>query len=111
MFEPEVSGVFYMDIIYEIRKPAIGHVKHDNRMIRCYLQGSIGDALHAMSCAAGYHIRCLMRAIMRLGLRGLVALVLLASWLTDRLRSRLRKARTANDTRSIPPIHLYCGLS
>ena len=92
-------------------EPAIGHVKHDNRMIRCYLHGSIGDALHAISCAAGYNIRWLMRAIMRLGLRGLFALVFLASWLTDMLRSRLRKARTANDTRSIPPIHLYCGLT
>lgn len=92
-------------------EPAIGHVKHDNRMIRCYLHGSIGDALHAISCAAGYNIRWLMRAIMRLGLRGLFALVFLASWLTDMLRSRLRKARTANNTRSIPPIHLYCGLS
>ena len=92
-------------------EPAIGHVKHDNRMIRCYLKGSIGDALHAISCAAGYNIRWLMRAIMRLGLRGLFALVFLASWLTDMLRSRLRKARTANDTRSIPPIHLYCGLT
>jgi transposase, IS5 family len=54
-------------------EPAIGHVKHDNRMIRCYLHGSIGDALHAISCAAGYNIRWLMRTIMRLGLRGLFA--------------------------------------
>jgi transposase, IS5 family len=92
-------------------EPAIGHIKHDNRMIRCYLRGSIGDALHAISCAAGYNIRWLMRAIMRLGLRGLFALVFLASWLTDMLRSSLRKARTANDTRSIPPIYLYCGLT
>ncbi len=59
-------------------EPAIGHVKHDNRMIRCYLQGSTGDALHAISCAAGYNIRWLMRAILRLGLKGLFALALLA---------------------------------
>ena len=56
-------------------KPAIGHTKHDNRMIRCYLQGTVGDALHAISCAAGYNIRWLMRAIMRLGLKGLSAFV------------------------------------
>ena len=93
-------------------EPAIGHVKHDNRMIRCYLKGSIGDALHAIalgysvSCAAGYNIRWLMRAIMRLGLRGLFAFVFLASWLTDRLRPGLRKAGTANDTRSTSPTHL-----
>ena len=87
-------------------EPAIGHVKHDNRMIRCYLRGSIGDALHAISCAAGYNIRWLMRAIMRLGLRGLFALVFLASWLTDMLRSGSPNLRTANNTRSTPLIHL-----
>ncbi len=60
-------------------EPAIGHIKHDHRMIRCYLKGSIGDALHAVSCAAGYNIRWLMRAIVRLGLKGLLALVFLAA--------------------------------
>ena len=69
-------------------EPAIGHLKHDNRMIRCYLRGSIGDALHAMSCAAGYNIRWLMRAIMRLGLSGLFALAFLATWLSRMLRVR-----------------------
>jgi transposase, IS5 family len=87
-------------------EPAIGHVKHDNRMIRCYLRGSIGDALHAIalgypvSCAAGYNIRWLMRAIIRLGLRGLFALVFLASWLTERRRSTSPKMRAANGTKS-----------
>lgn len=60
-------------------EPAIGHTKHDHRMIRCHLQGSLGDALHAISCAAGYNIRWLMRAILRLGLTGLFAFVFLAS--------------------------------
>lgn len=55
-------------------EPTIGHVKHDNRMIRCHLQGSTGDALHAIACAAGYNIRWLMRAMLRLGLKGLFAL-------------------------------------
>jgi transposase, IS5 family len=91
-------------------EPAIGHVKHDNRMIRCYLRGSIGDALHAISCAAGYNIRWLMRAIMRLGLRGLFALVFLASWLTDMLRSSPPNLRTANNTRSTSPTHLRYAL-
>jgi len=48
-------------------EPMIGHTKSDNRMDRCWLQGSVGDALHALSCAAGYNIRWLMRAIVRLG--------------------------------------------
>ena len=60
-------------------EPTIGHVKHDNRMIRCHLQGSTGDALHAIACAAGYNIRWLMRAMLRLGLKGLFALVALIS--------------------------------
>lgn len=34
---------------------------------RCCLQGALGDALHALSCAAGYNIRWLLRAIARLG--------------------------------------------
>ena len=50
-------------------EPMIGHVKSDNRMDRCWLQGALGDALHALSCAAGYNIRWLLRAIARLGLK------------------------------------------
>ncbi len=40
-------------------------------MDRCWLQGALGDALHALSCAAGYNIRWLLRAIVRLGLGAL----------------------------------------
>jgi hypothetical protein len=52
-------------------EPLIGHMKADHRMDRCWLQGAMGDALHALSCAAGYNIRWLLRAIVRLGLSGL----------------------------------------
>ena len=52
-------------------EPLIGHTKSDHRMDRCWLQGALGDALHALSCAAGYNIRWLLRAIARLGLGGL----------------------------------------
>ncbi len=48
-------------------EPAIGHLKHDNGMDRCWLQGATGDAR-----AAGYNIRWLLRAIVRLGLKGLL---------------------------------------
>ena len=51
-------------------EPLIGHTKADHRLDRCWLQGAVGDALHALSCAAGYNIRWLMRAIARLGLGG-----------------------------------------
>jgi transposase, IS5 family len=44
-------------------EPAIGHLKSDHRMDRCWLQGTVGDALHAISCAAGFNLRWLLRAI------------------------------------------------
>jgi transposase, IS5 family len=44
-------------------EPLIGHTKSDHGMQRCWLQGELGDALHALSCAAGYNIRWLLRAI------------------------------------------------
>ena len=39
----------------------IGHMKTDGRMDRCRLKGALGDALHAVLCAAGHNIRLLMR--------------------------------------------------
>lgn len=50
-------------------EPMIGHTKSDNRMERCWLKGALGDALHTLSCAVGYNIRWLLRAIARLGIR------------------------------------------
>lgn len=47
-------------------EPAIGHLKSDHRMDRCWLQGALGDALHAVSCAAGFNLRWLLRAIVDL---------------------------------------------
>ena len=64
-------------------EPAIGHLKSDHRMDRCWLQGALGDALHAISCAAGYNLRWLLRAIARLGL-GAVFLRLLHAALSHR---------------------------
>jgi hypothetical protein len=47
-------------------------------------QGATGDALHAVLYAAGYNFRWLLRAIVRLGLKGLFAplLALLATLAT-----------------------------
>ena len=59
-------------------EPAIGHTKSDNRMDRCWLSGSSGDALHAVLCAAGFNIRWLLRAITA---KGLAALLLVFSQL------------------------------
>jgi transposase, IS5 family len=44
-------------------EPIIGHAKDDCRMRRCHLKGAIGDAMHAVLCAAGYNLRWLMRWI------------------------------------------------
>mgnify|MGYP000883535994 FL=1 len=41
-------------------------------MDRCWLQGKLGDALHAVPCAIGYNLRWLMRAVLRLGLKGVL---------------------------------------
>ena len=44
-------------------EPAIGHLKSDHRMDRCWLQGAMGDALNAIGCAAGFNLRWLLRAV------------------------------------------------
>jgi len=53
-------------------EPTIGHLKADHRMDRCWLQGELGDALHAVLCGTGYNLRWLMRAVQRLGLKALL---------------------------------------
>ena len=68
-------------------EPAIGHLKSDNRMDRCWLQGASGDALHTISCAAGYNLRWLLRAIARLDIAA-VFLRLLQSAMTIQPRMR-----------------------
>ena len=45
-------------------EPVFGHLKNDHRMDRNWLKGEVGDAMHAVLCAAGYNIRWLMRAIL-----------------------------------------------
>ena len=62
-------------------EPAIGHLKSDHRMDRCWRRGSLGDALHAVLCAAGYNLRWLLRAMARLGLSALFLRASLTSFL------------------------------
>jgi len=69
-------------------EPAIGHLKQDHRLDRCWLQGKTGDALHALSCALGYNIAWLLRAIVRLGIRPAFlrrCYAMLWQWLQDLL--------------------------
>jgi len=84
-------------------EPAIGHLKSDNGMRRCWLKGGQGDAIHALLCAAGFNIRWLLRAIVRKGFKGLFArLILLRLWLTQ---SVLAASNAVNSGRC------GCGLS
>ena len=76
-------------------EPAIGHLKSDHRLDRCWLHGALGDALHAISCAAGYNLRWLLRAIARLGI-GPLFLCLLQMVLAQALA--LRSVLTARET-------------
>jgi IS5 family transposase len=69
-------------------EPAIGHLKANYRMNRCWLAGATGDALHVLCCAVGYNLRWPMRAVVRLGLRGLL---LCLSWLAYVARLAVKK--------------------
>lgn len=69
-------------------EPIIGHVKQDHGMQRCWLKGQIGDALHAISCALGFNIRWLLRAIIRLGCKPFFALIFLCSFIGTQRKHR-----------------------
>ncbi len=55
----------------QVVEEVISHLKADHRMGRCWRLGSLGDALHAVLCAAGYNLRWLLRAIARKALKGI----------------------------------------
>jgi IS5 family transposase len=59
-------------------KPAIGHMKTDGRLDRDWLEGALGDAMHAVLCGAGHNLRMILRKL-RLFLRPYAGLVLDAS--------------------------------
>jgi IS5 family transposase len=62
----------------------------------CWLQGAVGDPRHALCCAAGYNIRWLMRAIVRLGLRALFcALFTLAVYVAGLLGALTARPKAA----------------
>ena len=88
-------------------EPLIGHTKADHRMDRCWLQGAVGDALHALCCAAGYNIRWLLRAITRLGLQGIFcALSAVAMFAVGLLGALLTSPKTPGATIRTAPIGL-----
>ncbi|VVE84553.1 hypothetical protein PSP31121_04809 [Pandoraea sputorum] len=44
-------------------EPAIGHMKAEGKLGRNWLKGSIGDALNAVLCGAGYNLRTILRKL------------------------------------------------
>lgn len=38
-------------------EPAIGRMKNDRLLDRNWLKGGLGDAMHALRCGAGHHLR------------------------------------------------------
>lgn len=75
-------------------EPVIGHLKDDCGLRRNWLKGAIGDAINPVLAAAGYNVRWLMRAIARMGLRGLFALLALCRSVAALLRSGLIPTQT-----------------
>jgi IS5 family transposase len=73
-------------------EPAIGHTKADHRMDRCWLLGASGDALHALSCALGYNIRWLMRALQAKARKALLCLLRMAATGAEQAVAALRAA-------------------
>jgi hypothetical protein len=70
-------------------------------MGRCWPQGAIGNALHALRRAAGYNIRWLLRATVRLGLgRFSYTLSAVAACLTCLLQVMLQRTRVMESART-----------
>jgi IS5 family transposase len=51
-------------------------------MDRCWLQGKLADVLHVVLCAAGYNLRWLLRAMVRLGPKVAILRFLLLQWVS-----------------------------
>ena len=45
-------------------EPVISHLKHDYRLLRCFLKGQLGDALNLMLAAAAWNLKKWMRAVL-----------------------------------------------
>ncbi len=44
-------------------EPVIGHMKNDGRLRRNWLQGTAGDAFHAILCGCGHNLRMILRKL------------------------------------------------
>ena len=44
-------------------EPVIGHIKHDHRMLRNYLKGTIGDQLNTILAGTGFNLKKMLNRI------------------------------------------------
>ena len=56
-------------------EPEIGHMKTDGRLSRCFLKGTLGDAVFAVLCGCGHNIRKIL-AHLRAWLAQIIAAIL-----------------------------------
>ena len=56
-------------------EPEIGHMKTDGRLSRCFLKGTLGDAIFAVLCGCGHNLRKIL-AHLRAWLAAIIALIL-----------------------------------
>ncbi|WP_322997388.1 hypothetical protein [Castellaniella sp.] len=66
-------------------EPIIGHLKSDHGLNHCHLKGQIGDAIHAVLCAAGFNMKWLLRMIARKGIRSFFVPYFLA-WIWQQIQ-------------------------
>ena len=45
----------------QVVEPMIGHMKADGLLVKNWLKGAEGDALHALLCGAGHNLRMILR--------------------------------------------------
>ncbi len=50
-------------------EPEIGHMKNDGRLDRCYLKGTVGDAINVVMVAAGHNLRKILNKLRLLWLK------------------------------------------
>jgi IS5 family transposase len=74
-------------------EPTIGHMKTDGLLTRNRLKVNDGDAIHAVLCGAGHNLRLILAHLRALRL----ALIVLASYVTNMLRSACRRAAATID--------------
>ena len=57
-------------------EPGIGHMKNDGSFDRCWLKGTLGDAMHVVLCACGHNIRLLLNHLRRFSWAWLATVVM-----------------------------------